>query len=163
MNEVITGFTGADSLTFTNMGYPAHGAENGNTFQILSPTATSPLHGSTIAFGGTANTTQAFVVVNVGNVGTGTAAEVAAAANQVYIVADVNGTTANPYGGEEIVFMGQAGANTVMEVWAAEFTNGTPHPGADTQNAHTVTAAEFTQSVTLVGVQVSSITATNFY
>lgn len=116
--------------------------------QVLAPTTAAPLYGNTLTFGSSSH------YVNVGNVGTGTAAEMAAAANLVYVVAD-HGTTSSTgfIYGESLVFFGQSGNNTVLFDWHGYGTT------ADTNSNHLVDASELTGQVILVGVQASTLTS----
>lgn len=98
--------------------------------------------------------------INLGALADGSAATFATAANRVYTVSDTNGTLPNaPIGGENIVFYAQVGANTVVWDWANAANLGLT---ADTNHNHQVDASELTQTVTLTGVQASSLTAHDF-
>jgi hypothetical protein len=136
------------------------------TTVILTPTTASPVNGAALNF------SDNFYVVNVGNVGTGTPAEVAAAANKVYTVADFTGNynttdTAGNHGtGENIVFMGETSTgNLVMEYWATHAGN-LPGTGADANSNHLVDASEFydyDNPLVLVGVTASVINTHTFH
>jgi len=147
----VTGFTAGDFLiTSTTSG-------GQGTYTLLTPSASNPLHGSTLsAFGfGSANTNEYFV--NVGSVGSGSAAEVAAAANKVYVPSSSFL--------EQIVFFGQitSGANaggTAVFDWAD--ITGAPS-SADSNGNHQVDANEFTGGTILVGVPSTSISTATFF
>lgn len=135
--STVYGFAGGDTLSF--------GARNALPAQIIAPTASVPLDGATLAFGNTG------YVVNLGTVASGSAADVASAANAVYRVADANG--------EAIVFMAQTSAgNTVLYDWQAP-----GGAGADMNGNHRVDAAELVSGVTLVGVQSSQLSPAIFH
>jgi len=124
-----------------------------NTVKILTPTVALPA---------SVNHSSASTVylIDVGNVGSGSAAEVAAAANKVYLVTDANGIPGNPHPEQAIFFGTTTTGETVFEMWAAA---GTPvSVSADTNHNYKVDASEFVQSVTLVGVTASQITAADF-
>ncbi len=134
----VTGWNSSDHLILSSTA-----GRTNETFTFLSPAATSPLHG-----GGTIGT-----VVNVGKVGSGTPAEVAAAASKVYVPSDT--------AGEAAIFFGQTtNGGTAVYDW---FNFTTAPNGADTHNDHTVHADNFAGGVILVGVAPSSITASTFH
>lgn len=135
IGNVISGFAAGDTVWLTAPALPA---------QVLAATQASPLDGRSLAFA--ANT----YFLNVGPVGGGTPAEVAAAANAVYTVA---GTA-----GEALVLFGQSGGDTVIYLWGGH-TSGS----ADTNGNHHVDAAELTAGVTLIGVQATSLSAAAFH
>lgn len=152
----VNGFTSGDSLITATTGTPSWGQAAG-TYILLTPSAASPLQGSTLknfAFG-TVNSNE--YIVNVGSVGSGSAAEVAAAANKVYVPSDAFG--------EQIIFYGSitSGANaggTAVFDWAD--VTGAPS-SADSNGNHQVDANEFVGGIILVGVSSSSITTATFF
>ena len=123
--------------------------------------------------GTTLNFTQSAYALNVGSVGNGSATSVAAAANAVYVVGDVNGNTSqvgfdNSYAGENLLIFGQTSSgDTVIYEWAkwGKAPNGLYLPifTADSTGQHTIEAAELLPLVTLVGVHASSLTAADFH
>jgi hypothetical protein len=127
--------------------------ETGLPVTILTPTVALPA--SVNHYSG--NTAY---LINVGNVGSGSAAEVAAAANKVYLVTDANGIPGLPAAEKAIFFGTTNSGNTVFEMWAAGNTG--LSVSADTNHNYKVDASEFVQSVTLVGVTASQITAADF-
>jgi len=152
----VTGFGTGDTLINSTIGVPAYDQASG-TYILLAPTAVSPLQGASLShFGfGTANSNE--YIVNIGSVGSGTAAEVAAAANKVYVPSDAFG--------EQIIFFGQitSGVNsggTAIFDWVD--VTGAPS-SADSNGNHQVDANEFSGGVILVGVPASSISTATFY
>lgn len=132
--------------------------------QLLTPTAGSPVNGAGLNF--TANT----YILNVGNVGGGSAAEVAAAANAAYTVADKNGNAAlsgTASYGENLIIIGQAGTNTVVYQFA-NITSptghmfGAPLSSPDANGNHLIDASEISFVATLVGVQSSHLSVEDF-
>ena len=154
-NTTIPNFstTGASTINVANTTSAAN-------LQILNGTTTA-VQGASLSFG----TTN--YIVNIGNIGTGTAASVAAAANLAYVVGDVNGsgTTA----GEHITFMGQdSQGNTQFWFWGstAGAANGMiPLSSllhtADVNGTHQVDASTLVQIATLTGVLPSALSAAN--
>jgi hypothetical protein len=133
--SVIYGFAGGDTVSF--------GAQNALPVQMLVPTVATPLAGATLAF------SSVNYVINLGTVASGSAADVAAAANSVYKVADVSG--------EAIVFMAQNSVgNTVLYDWQAP-------GGADVNHNHHVDAGELAPVITLLGVPAASIQPAMFH
>ncbi len=138
----------------------ADSAVLGANVQLLDGT-TTPVDGSQLNFGG-----GTVYVVNIGNIGNGSAASVAAAANHAYLVADINGTGAAPTAtGEFITFMGQDSSGNT-EFWFFGSTAGASHgqvPAtslvntADTNANHLVDASEITHVATVVGVAPTSL------
>jgi hypothetical protein len=132
--------------------------------QVLTPTAGSPVNGASLNFGANA------YVLNLGNVGDGSAASVAAAMNSLYIVADKNGNdsvTGLAGFGENLTVFGQAGSDTVIYQFAT-ITVTNNHPGGiplttpDVTGTHQVAANEIELVATLLGVHASSLTAHDF-
>lgn len=135
--------------------------QQGTTLVFLDGT-TKPVDGHDLSFGiGT------LYVVNIGNVGDGSAAQVAAAANRAYEVADSNGiaVTAVRGGqggimpGEHLVFLGHddAGRNVT---WFFGNTSGAHgpfipasdvFPSADTNGNHLVDPNEITPISSVIG------------
>ncbi|MBV8047782.1 MAG: hypothetical protein JO171_11545, partial [Paludibacterium sp.] len=151
-----TGFGAGDSLINPTIGDPSYGRASG-TYILLTPTAASPIQGASLSHFGFGTTISNEYIVNVGTVGSGTAAEVAAAANKVYVPSDA--------AGEQIVFFGQitSGANsggTAIFDWVD--VTGAPS-SADSNGNHQVDANEFAGGVILVGVSASSISTATFY
>ena len=152
----VTGFVAGDILINSTTGIPAWNQASG-TYILLTPTPSSPIQGSTLKnFGfGTAGSNE--YIVNVGSVGSGTATEVAAAANKVYVPSDATV--------EQIIFFGQitSGANsggTAIFDWVD--VTGAPS-SADSNGNHQVDANEFSGGVLLVGVSASTISTATFY
>ncbi len=171
-NTTINGYTpGSDALglpaidnlaTNTTIGSGAH-----LPVTILTPTSASQAVGSTLNF------TQNSYVINLGNVGDGSLSSIAAVANQLYKVSDVNGvstgTTAASAAGENLTFIGTTtNGNTVIAQWA-DFSSANingqlvPQHSADVNGNHQIDASELVQLFTLVGVQASSLTAADFH
>ncbi len=148
---VVTGYVpGQDALTFLDQ------PQFGGGHEILTPTAANPASiGAQLGSGAVA------YLINVGSIGSGTAAEVAAAANKVYTV---TGQSAGQYNGlelsipEQCVFFGTTTTgNTVLEYWVNPSNGKSAAAGG-----HEVTASEFGQTITLVGVNATSLTAADF-
>jgi hypothetical protein len=140
---IVDGFNATDSFFFGS-----GGTNSGTNIIFLSGNIT----GSTY-FTGSANGN--LYVMNVGNVGGGSAAEVAAAANKVYKVADANS--------EGLIFYGATtSGGTALYDWHAEIANGTV-PSADSNGNHQVDVSEFMSGMILVGVSPSTITAAMFH
>ena len=151
----VYGFNGTDSLKYNATEQPVA--------QIL----TGPVDGHNLNFhvdpslSNPTGINQSFAI-NLGNVGDGSAASVAAAANKAYTVADV------PY--ESIVFFGETNSGNVA-VWhwtEATTTNNNNQidftkVGADVNGNHSIDVNEFSASTILVGVQASTLTASNFH
>lgn len=169
-NSTISGYQpGSDTLglpaidnLFTNPSTGSH-----LPVSILTPSATSQVTGSALNF------TQNSYVLNLGNVGDGSLASIAAAANQLYKVSDVNGVTTGSTpaaaAGENLTFIGTTAAgNTVIAQWA-DFSSANingqlvPQQSADVNGNHQVDASEFTLLFTLVGVQANKLTAADFH
>ena len=121
------------------------------SLQILNGT-TAPV--ANLAFNANSN-----YIVNIGNVGGGTAAEVVTAANKAYTVADV--------AGEHVTFMGQTtGGDTVFYFFGstAGASNGTipasslSTSSADLNGNHLVDANEIVHVVTLLAINSSTLT-----
>lgn len=119
---------------------------------ILAPSAASPVVGANLDF------TNNFYVINVGSVGGGSAAEVAAAANKVYVPADVSN--------ELVVFMGETtSGNLALDYWHSYPVNGVA-AGADANANHQVDVAEFDKydnPIIITGVTASVITTHTFH
>lgn len=140
---VINGFNATDSFFFGS-----GGTNSGTNIIFLS----GNIMGSTY-FTGSVNAN--LYVMNVGNVGGGSAAEVAAAANKVYKVADATS--------EGLIFYGATtSGGTALYDWHAEIANGTV-PSADSNSNHQVDVSEFMSGMILVGVTPSTITAAMFH
>jgi len=138
----VTGFNSTDSLLLYGFG-------RGLSTTVVAPSASAPLQGSSINF--TNGNTPSYVI-NVGGVGTGSAAEVATAANKVYI----------PSGQslEWAVFFGQTNSgSTVLFDWHSPSGAGS----ADSNGNHIVDASEFTGGVMLVGISSTAISASTFH
>jgi hypothetical protein len=148
----VTGYIpGQDDLTFST---PALATGNmGLPITILTPTVALPASVNHY-------NTNTVYLIDVGNVGSGSAAEVAAAANKVYLVTDANGVPGNPHPEQAIFFGTTTSGNTVFEMWSTG--NGGVAVSADTNHNYKVDASEFVQSVTLVGVTASQITTADF-
>lgn len=143
------------------------GAINGTAVSLLDGTA-SQVKGASLNFGTFASSTP--IVINVGSVGGGTAAEVAAAANKAYQVADASGSAASGSLGEHLLFIGtDAGGNA--EIWSFQAPLSTlsvngittlgPVNTADLNGNHQVDANEITLIATLIGVNGNSLHATD--
>lgn len=162
-NNYVLGYVPGSDTLWAGMLYNNH-LNDHMPIQILSPTSATPVNGAALDF--TANT----YVLEVGNVGTGTAAEVAAATNAVYLVADKNGNDALKGAagyGENLVILGQAGSNTVVyQFGTMTYTNnhftGAPLTTPDTNGNHLVDANEIQLVATLIGVQATSLTVHDF-
>ena len=158
-NTIIHGFTPAKGSVLE-----VSGALNEASVTLLNGTV-NPIHGSSLNFGSTSSG-KAYVI-NIGNIGAGTAAQVASAANAAYLVADVNGNTATGTLGENVTFIGTNSSGDA-EIWAFKAPLSTitlngqseqvPITGADTSNAHHVTAGEITLIATLIGVTAANLT-----
>lgn len=156
-NTQITGYVvGADKILLdaTGDGAPI----------LVTPTSSNPYNGSvwssykTAPLGG--------IVIDVGDVGDGSAASVAAAANKVYTVSDTsylfpNQTTTSAAQAEHAIFIGQSGNNTVVYYWGVASTSS--QTLADVNLNHQVDAAELTAGVTLVGITATNLTASDFH
>jgi hypothetical protein len=105
---------------------------------LYAPTTTAMLNGHNLVQGENN-------IVYIGNVGGGSTAEAASAANAVFTPADM----AN----ETVTFYGQSGSNTVFFKWV----NPSSMPTA------TVMAAELTSEVSLAGVTATALTLTDFH
>jgi len=158
-NTTITGWViGSDAISLPT------------TFAFYESHASNNISVITSGSGAALNFTTTSYVLNVGAVGGGSAAEVATAANAVYTVGDVNGHAAS-YGlsqfGENLTIIGTTSAgNTVLYEWVNWSDVGgfqVPLNSPDTAGTHTITAAELTQLVTLVGVHASQLTAADFH
>ena len=158
-NTIIHGFTPAKGSILE-----VSGTLNEASVTLLNGTV-NPIHGSSLNFG-TTSSGKAYVI-NIGNIGAGTAAQVASAANAAYLVADVNGNTAKGTLGENVTFVGTNSSGDA-EIWAFKAPLSTitlngqseqvPITGADTSNAHHVTAGEITLIATLIGVTAANLT-----
>ena len=148
---LVIGWNGTDVVQVGNSSVNHSG-------QIFVANAVSPLQGSSLNFQVNASGTTYTAVINIGSVGTGSAADVAAAANKAYV----------PTGGfgESVIFMGANGnGDTVLYMWGS-LTHNAQGLGAnqgDTNGNHMVDAAELSAGVTLVGVAASSLTLANFH
>jgi hypothetical protein len=146
-NTTIQGFVPGtnSSLNVTNSNVATN-------VQILDGTAT-PVSGLT--FGNGAN-----YIINIGNVGNGSAASVAAAANAAYVVSDASGTGTATGTGEHVTFMGYNSSGNTM-FWFFGSTQGAANgiipasslvASADVNLNHQVDAAEITLVATVNGV-----------
>jgi len=145
-NDQVFGFVTGDTL---NLG--VWGRSNAT---ILTPSSSSPLQGSSLNFGSDFGGSKNINAVNVGAVGGGSLGEIATAANKVYVPADASD--------EAIVFFGQTSSgNTVLAYWGSSQV--AQNTQADANGNHQVDAAEFTASITLVGVTSSSVTASQLH
>ena len=145
----IYGFTAGDA--FKTLTAPAP-FPPGYTNLLLTGSASSPIQGSSYLFVGNGinaapgQTGIATLIINVGNVNSDSAADMAAAANAVYKVGDLTN--------ENITFIGQdPSGNTAVWHWG----NG------DVNNTHRVDANAFTGAEILVGVAPSAITVSMFH
>jgi len=112
------------------------------------------VNGASLSFSATSA-----IVINVGSIGSGTAASVAAAANKAYVVTDASF--------EHVTFMGQDSSGNT-EFWFFGSTAGVQNgiiPGssltntADTNLNHQVDANEITHIATVLGVAPGSFVA----
>jgi len=173
-NTTVTGYVpGSDTLSLPaidSLGVTGPGAPGSHVpVQILAPTTSAPVSGASLQF------TQHAYVLNMGSVGAGDAASVAAVANTLYTVADVNGNASAPTSsgtaaaaGENLTIIGEtSGGNAVIYQWARFGANPdgfvSPIPTADTNHNHQIDAAELTLLMTLVGVDANSLTAADFH
>ncbi len=133
----------------------------GSTLGVFGQTTTplQLLDGSTYAINGrNLSFATTDYVINIGNIGGGSAAEVATAANKAYAVADTNGSALSGTPGENLVFMGlDNGGNT--EFWT--FKNANPSQSADLNGNHLVDANEVGLLATVVGVAPASLKVTD--
>lgn len=151
----INGFNSSDAIGMNNnYGFGTNSDTIGNF--IYTPTANTQLNGISLSFGNSVTLAEVpLYLVNVGNVGSGTSAEVAAAANKVYLVADTPS--------EAIVFFGQTtNGSTVLYDWRPQAASAAT-PSADTNNNHQVDPSEFISAVQLVGFPSTSITTSLFH
>jgi probable HAF family extracellular repeat protein len=157
-NTSVAGFTPGQGSVIA-----ASGIANPSGTTLLDGTVT-PVNGALLSFG-TVTSAKALYVL-VGSVGGGSAAEVAAAANKAYLVADANGNAATGTLGEHVTFLGlDAGGNT--EVWSFQslsqvVLNGrtvlAPIHGPDVDGSHLVQADAIAHVATLIGVAPTSLT-----
>jgi V8-like Glu-specific endopeptidase len=160
LGATVTGYqAGHDSLATQAI---TAAAGYGMSVQLLTPTVTAPLNGSSLSFAATVT------VVDVGAVGDGSAAAVAAALNAVYHVAGTNGNDALSGGagmGETLVVIGETSANNAVVYQFGSFSHTANHPNGivlttpDVNHNGVVDAAELQPIATLVGVQASTLTA----
>ena len=164
------GHGGVDTVNLlggTNTSISGFSPGSGTTLTVAnshSAAAVQILDGSQAPVSSLDFTTGVNYVVNVGNVGSGSAAAVATAANAAYTVSDFNGTTTP---GEHLTFMGlTSGGNTVLYFFGATtgVANGivptaTLQSSADINHNHLVDANEITLVATLVGVAPSALSA----
>jgi hypothetical protein len=151
---------GQDQVVFYGPGSggaPETGTYGGSatSLAIATPTTANPATWSQIATPSTGGNVGNSLpgVVMVGNVGGGSAQEMATAANLVYKVADA--------AGEQVIFVGQDNSgDAVLYYWGRGPSASTSLPAtADTNGNHLVDAGEFTAHVVLVGVTASQLTA----
>lgn len=171
-NTTITGYVpGSDSLglaAIQSLVTSGNGPSSTHLpVQILTPS--TPVSGASLQF------TQNAYVLDVGTVGAGDAASVAAAANHLYTTADVNGNPnaslalgAAGAAGENLTILGETSSgNAVIYQWAKFGATASsfiaPISTADTNANHQIDAAELTLLVTLVGVNANSLTAADFH
>ncbi len=140
------------------------GTVNQTGVSLLNGT-TTPVQGGGLIFG-TAGAATA-IVVNIGNIGGGSAAEVATAANRAYVVADVNGDATTGALGEHVIFIGTtSGGDTEIFAFQGPLSTVTlngqalhvPITGADTSGTHSVTTTEITLIATVLGVSATNLT-----
>ncbi|GEM_PF-2055045 len=145
-NTTVNGFAPGTGITLN-----VANTTNSGSVQLLNGT-TTPVSGLDFTSGNN-------YVVNIGSVGTGSAAEVATAANKAYTVSDA--------AGEHVTFIGQTSSgNTVVFFFGS--TSGSSNgiiPAAslthtaDTNANHLVDANEITFIATLTGVTTNNLTA----
>lgn len=158
----VIGWNSTDTVALQISTVNASNGINSSVYtSILTPTST--ISGASLNFlPAGSNSNYASYVVNLGNVGGGTIAEVVAKANALY----------TPTGafGESIIFMGTTNTgDTVLDFWGTWGSNGLSGQAGRNANTgdingnHSVDAREITASVTLIGVQASSLTIANFH
>jgi len=133
-NTQVSNFV-AGSGTTLHLAYTAPGA----TVTLLNGNA-APVAGANLNFGG-----STAYVVNVGSVGDGSAAAVAAAINKAYTVADKSG--------EYLTFVGQDN-NGSTEAWL--------FVSPDHNTNHFVNAHQIVPIATLIGVQVNTLSSADW-
>jgi hypothetical protein len=122
--------------------------------QIVSSPQSTPINGASLGFSATSA-----IIINVGSVGNGTAASVAAAANEAYLVADtpfehVTFMRQDSNGNTEFSFFGsQVGAQNGI-IPASSLTR-----TADTNGNHQVDANKITHVATVLGIVPGSFAA----
>ncbi len=148
---LVANFAAGDMIQIPPQGNTGMGATSylGPTLgTVLTPTAASPQQGSTLDM-----INQSYYI-NVGSVGGGTTAEVAAAANKVFVP--------SPTVGETTIFFGQitTGTNagsTVMYEWSDVA------PLGSASGATSIDTAHMQNGVILLGVPASAVAANWFY
>jgi len=139
----VNGFVAGDKIEMLGlMGFNAPMA-------FLTPTA--PIAGSSLVGQNT------LFAIDVGNVGSGSGAEVAAAAQKLYSPADVLSERALFYGQ---ITTGSAAGGTAIYDWGTVLPGPT---GADVHGTHMVNATDFCGGVILTGIAPSALTTAMFY
>jgi hypothetical protein len=156
----VYGFTDTDHLA---LGDWSHGSNLSQNATILTPSSSTPINGNNLSWVETLGTLGSYPVyaINVGKVQDDSAATMAAAANKVYSVADLDATFSGSgiTQAEGITFIGtDPSGNTVAYGWY----NPNTEKGADSNSNHLVDAAEFQGGAILVGVTASNVHASWF-
>lgn len=138
-NETIINFvSGNDRITLSGTGL------HPSTEILLTPSADHPVAGSSLKFWG------ASYVLNAGAVGTGSAADVAVAADALYKPAELSN--------ERLVIIGQTtSGDTVLYGWGNGYSN------PDGLGTHHINAFDLKGAITLTGVHTNSMTSHDFF
>lgn len=132
--ETVRAFTPGQNILYSDINTANH------TEIMLTATGAQPVAGANLNF------SQNFYVLKIGAVGTGTAAEVATAANAVYTTAGQSN--------ELLELVGQTSSgDTVIYQWG----DGAHNP--DVYGTHQISQSELYQIATLVGVNTQTLTA----
>jgi hypothetical protein len=140
-----TGNVVNDTIGDTITGYRAgadHLSSSTAVPNLFAPTTAAKLDGHTLTTAQLAGTEAIVFVGTIG--GTGSATDIATAANAVFTPAAL--------ASETVIFYGQTGADTAIYKWVNTVTPTT-----------TVTAAELTAEVTLIGITATTLTAGDFH
>lgn len=123
---------------------------------ILDATNGQTFSGTSLSFSG-----ETAYVLKLGDVGGGTAAEVATAMNKVYKLAGIAGTPSNPYGGEHLTVIGQTSAGDTVMYDLVNMTYKS-YENPDIHNLGYVTGDELHHAATLIGVNTAHMVAHDF-
>jgi len=144
----VNGFTAQDTIQFVKM-YQG-------PYTLLTASPSAPISGASLQF--TATGGGGRYAIYVGDVKSGSAADVAAVAQTVYAPSDAQYESAVFYGR---ISTGPNTGGTALWEWGSPITGATT--SADVNGNHLVEASEFYGGAILVGVAPTSITSSTFH